>query len=201
VPLSAALAGFLSGATLIIAIGAQNAFVLRTGIERRNVLLVVAICAASDLVLIAAGVAGMGALVKAAPAALVVVRWAGAAFLFGYAVFALRRAIRPKKLEAADAAPTAALAAALTCLALTWLNPHVYLDTLVLLGSLAATHPGAGRWWFGAGAGLASIAWFSLLGFGARLLAPVFAKPMAWRVLDFAIAALMVTLAVLLLLR
>ncbi|TXN28713.1 LysE/ArgO family amino acid transporter [Lacisediminihabitans profunda] len=190
------LAGFAAGGSLIVVIGAQNAFVLRIGLLRRHVLPVVAICALSDAVLIFAGVAGVGALVRAAPVALEIARWAGAAFLIGYALIAARRAFRPGALEAAMAPEMSLAAAALGCLALTWLNPHVYLDTVVLLGSLAATHGDGGRWLFGGGAAAASATWFSALGFGARFLAPLFARPVAWRVLDGAIAVLMVTLGV-----
>ncbi|WP_394769174.1 LysE/ArgO family amino acid transporter [Lacisediminihabitans sp.] len=190
------LAGFAAGGSLIVVIGAQNAFVLRVGLLRQHVLPVVAICALSDAVLIFAGVAGVGALVRAAPVALEIARWAGAAFLIGYAVIAARRAFRPGALEASAAPRMSLAAAALGCLALTWLNPHVYLDTVVLLGSLAATHGDGGRWLFGIGAAAASAVWFSALGFGARFLAPLFARPVAWRVLDGAIAVLMLTLGV-----
>jgi L-lysine exporter family protein LysE/ArgO len=190
------LAGFVAGGSLIVVIGAQNAFVLRVGLLRQHVPAVVAICALSDAVLIFAGVAGVGAVVRAAPVAFEIARWAGAAFLIGYAVIAARRAFRRSALEAAVAAEMSLAAAALACLALTWLNPHVYLDTVVLLGSLAATHGDGGRWLFGAGAAAASVAWFSVLGFGARFLAPLFARPVAWRVLDGAIAVLMLTLGV-----
>lgn len=201
--LLAAAAGLGLGLSLIVAIGAQNAFVLRQGLRGEHVLAVVAVCALSDLVLIVAGVAGAGAALRAWPAALVVVRLAGALFLAGYAVLAARRALRP----AADAAlrtetggTSTSLAAALaTCLALTWLNPHVYLDTVVLLGSIASTH-GEERWWFAAGAAAGSAIWFAALGFGARLLRPLFARPVAWRVLDAVIAVVMAALAVTLLL-
>lgn len=196
--LSVFLAGLGSGASLIIAIGAQNAFVLRQGLRREHVLPIVAVCILSDALLIAAGVAGIGAVVKAAPLALQIVRWAGFAFLLGYAVFAAIRALRPTALSTAGAG-SASLAAALgTCLAITWLNPHVYLDTVLLLGSLSAGHGDPGRWVFGAGAVTASALWFTLLGFGARFAAPLFARPAAWRVLDAGIAVLMVALAVLL---
>ncbi|HXS22832.1 MAG TPA: LysE/ArgO family amino acid transporter [Gemmatimonadales bacterium] len=193
-----ALAGLGLGLSLIIAIGAQNAFVLRQGLRREHVLLVVAICAVSDLVLIGIGIGGGGLLFTAVPWLVEVVRWVGAAFLLLYGVFAARRAIRPSRLEAeGEPAPTAAsaLAVGATCLALTWLNPHVYLDTVLLLGSVASTH-GSARWAFGVGAGAGSILWFSTLGFGARLLAPVFARPIAWRVLDASIAVVMAVLAV-----
>jgi L-lysine exporter family protein LysE/ArgO len=193
------LTGLGAGASLIIAIGAQNAYVLRQGLRREHVLPIVLICIASDAVLIAAGVAGIGAVIKAAPLALEIVRWAGFAFLLLYALFAARRALRPERLEAANGVGAITLwAAVATCLALTWLNPHVYLDTILLLGSLSASHGDPGRWVFGAGAVLASILWFGMLGFGARFLAPVFARPIAWRILDGAIAVLMVVLAVLL---
>ena len=123
------------------------------------------------------------------------VRWVGAAFLLLYGYLAARRAIRPAALEAADAPRVTSLAATIgACLALTWLNPHVYLDTVVLLGSVASTH-GELRWWFGAGAALASILWFTTLGLGARLLAPLFARPLAWRVLDAIIAVVMIAIA------
>jgi len=198
--ITAALAGLGLGFSLIVAIGAQNAFVLRQGLLRQHVLVVVAICALSDIALIGLGIAGVGAAFTALPWLVEVVRWAVAAFLFVYGLLAARRAWRPETLEAADAAkaPASVLAVAGTCLALTWLNPHVYLDTLVLLGSVGSTH-GDDRWAFGVGAAIASVLWFALLGFGARLLAPVFAKPLAWRVLDALIAVVMITLAIMLL--
>lgn len=197
--LPAALAGLGLGFSLIIAIGAQNAFVLRQGLLREHVLPVVLICALSDIALIALGIAGAGALFGAVPWLVEVVRWAGALFLLAYGALAARRAIRPKALEAGTSkAGASLLVVASTCLALTWLNPHVYLDTLVLLGSVGSTH-GDGRWAFGAGAAVASIVWFTTLGFGARLLAPVFARPVAWRILDAVIAVVMVALAVMLL--
>ncbi|WP_285116006.1 LysE/ArgO family amino acid transporter [Leifsonia sp. fls2-241-R2A-40a] len=190
--------GLGSAASLIIAIGAQNAFVLRQGLRRQHVLPIVVICVLSDAVLIAAGVAGIGVLVTKAPLALEIVRWAGFAFLLGYAVFAARRALKPESLSASGAVAGSLAAAVGTCLAITWLNPHVYLDTVLLLGSLSASHGDPGRWVFGAGAATASLIWFGLLGFGARFAAPVFAKPVAWRILDGGIAVLMLVLAVLL---
>ncbi|GAB3580312.1 LysE/ArgO family amino acid transporter [Leifsonia lichenia] len=193
------LTGLGAGASLIIAIGAQNAYVLRQGLRREHVLPIVLICVASDAALIAAGVAGIGAIIRSAPITLEIIRWAGFAFLLLYALFAARRALRPERLDAGTgAAATSLLAAVGTCLALTWLNPHVYLDTVLLLGSLSASHGDPGRWVFGAGAVTASILWFGMLGFGARYLAPVFARPVAWRILDGCIAVLMVVLAVLL---
>jgi Lysine efflux permease len=203
--LLAALAGLGLGLSLIVAIGAQNAFVLRQGLRREHVLAVVAVCALSDAVLIAAGVAGGGALFTAVPWLVDVIRWAGAAFLAGYGLLAARRALRRPDPDAAGLrAGTGPAAAGLgatiaTTLALTWLNPHVYLDTVLLLGSVASTH-GDSRWWFAGGAALGSILWFTSLGFGARLLDPLFARPLAWRILDGVIAAVMLTLAVLLVL-
>jgi L-lysine exporter family protein LysE/ArgO len=196
-PLLAALAGLGLGLSLIIAIGAQNAYVLRQGLRREHIVPVILICALSDLVLIGLGVGGAGFVFDRVPWLVPTVRIAGAAFLLVYATLAARRAIRPKEvLKAGDAPARASLAVVITtALALTWLNPHVYLDTVVLLGSIASTH-GADRWWFGAGAGLASIAWFTALGLGARLLAPVFARPLAWRILDGLIAVVMFGIAV-----
>jgi len=193
--LLAVLAGLGLGLSLIIAIGAQNAYVLRQGLRREHIGVVIAICAVSDLVLIALGVAGLGFLVDGAPWLLVAIRFAGAAFLLVYAVLAARRAIRPADtLRAADGGTARLAAVAGTAVALTWLNPHVYLDTVVLLGSVASTH-GDDRWWFGAGAGLGSILWFTALGLGARLLAPVFARRVAWRILDGTIAVVMAGIA------
>ena len=188
--------GFGLGLALIVAIGAQNAFVLRQGLRGEHVVAVVAVCAVSDLVLITAGVAGTGALLDRAPEAVTAVRWAGAAFLATYGLLAARRALRPvASLRAEAAGRTTPPAALLTALALTWLNPHVYLDTVVLLGAVAAAQ-GDLRWHFGAGAAVASVLWFSALGAGARLLRPVFARPAAWRVLDGLIAVVMAVLAV-----
>ncbi|MFZ4895789.1 LysE/ArgO family amino acid transporter [Plantibacter sp. Mn2098] len=200
--LQAAIAGFGLGLSLIVAIGAQNAFVLRQGIRREHVLAVVLVCALSDAVLILAGVAGIGFVVERFPVALVVLRWFGAAFLIGYGILAARRAFAPTVLTPdAARAPSGFWPTVLTVLALTWLNPHVYLDTVLLLGSVASTHGDVGRWAFGAGAVVASIVWFAALGFGARLLRGVFAKPVSWRILDGIIAVVMITLAVLLLVR
>jgi L-lysine exporter family protein LysE/ArgO len=187
------ITGFATGLSLIVVIGAQNAFVLRQGLRREHVGAVVAVCTASDAVLIAAGVAGLGALIQAAPAALTVTRWGGAAFLVVLAGAALRRATRREHLDPADEGAGNLTSVLATTLALTWLNPHVYLDTVVLLGGLSTQHEP--RWAFGAGAALASLVWFSVLGFGARALRPLFARPGAWRVLDVAVAAVMVAVA------
>jgi L-lysine exporter family protein LysE/ArgO len=193
--------GLGTGLALIVAIGAQNAFVLRQGIRGEHIGAIVAVCAISDAVLIAAGVLGTGALLTAAPAAVVVLRYVGAAFLVTYGVMAARRILKPQALMSAEPGPSGAgrsgLAAALaTVMALTWLNPHVYLDTVLLLGSVAnAQGPGL-QWWFGAGAMLGSILWFCSLGFGAKLLRGFFARPASWRILDGGIAATMVGLGV-----
>ena len=193
--LVAALAGLGFGLSLIIAIGAQNAFVLRQGLRREHVLAVVAVCSLSDVVLIAVGVGGLGSLIQAAPWLLDTMTIGGAVFLIGYGLLAARRALRPTSINT-DAAgkPMSLRAAVMMCLALTWLNPHVYLDTVILLGSVAGSH-GGDRWWFGLGAAVGSIAWFTVLGYGARALRPVFAKPSAWRVLDALIALVMFVIA------
>jgi L-lysine exporter family protein LysE/ArgO len=189
-----AVAGFLAAMALIAAIGAQNAFVLRQGLRREHVFAVVAVCAASDALLIAAGIGGLGALVADRPTLLAVIRWGGAAFLLGYALLAARRAWRPGALTPADRPPASLRATVLACLAFTYLNPHVYLDTVLLLGAVAQQH--RHQWVFGAGAVLASVVWFTALGVGARRLAPVLARPVAWRVLDALVAVLMAALAV-----
>lgn len=195
------VSGLATGLSLIVAIGAQNAFILRQGIRREHVGITVLICLVSDAVLIFAGVAGLGALLAVAPWFIDVARIGGAAFLLVYAFFAARRAISPRGMETNTAmAPTPRRSAALTALALTWLNPHVYLDTVILLGSIAAAQGDTGRWVFGAGAALASILWFIGLGFGARYLRGFFASPRSWRILDAVIASLMALLAASLLL-
>jgi L-lysine exporter family protein LysE/ArgO len=188
------LAGLQFGLSLIVAIGAQNTYVIRQGIARAHVPTVVVICAVSDVILIAAGVAGLGAVVGHAHGLLVTARLLGAAFLLGYAALAARRALRPGRKTADSPATTSSWPAVVaTCLAFTWLNPAVYLDTVVLLGSVAATGPDP--WWFGGGAAVASIAWFAGLGFGARLLAPVFRQPRAWRAMDVFVAVVMAVTA------
>lgn len=207
------------GLSLIVAIGAQNVFVLRQGIRREHVLPVVVICALSDALLIAAGVAGLGFVISAAPWLVVVARWAGALFLLAYGILAARRAWlggEELRVDSADADATASAPAAhgvttatrpraatrtalgpviATVLALTWLNPHVYLDTVLMLGSIAATH-GDERWLFAAGAIAASILWFTALGFGARYLGRWLRTERSWRILDALIAVVMITLSV-----
>lgn len=192
--------GLGAGFSLIIAIGAQNAFVLRQGLTRRHTGWVVALCAISDAVLIAAGVLGIGVVIETLPSLVTVIRVAGGIFLLCYAAMAARRVVKGGSLEAAALNAAPGLGATLaTCLALTWLNPHVYLDTVVLLGSIANSHPNPDRWILGAGAMIASLVWFTALGFGARLLGPLFARPGAWRLLDGVIALVMATLGVLML--
>lgn len=198
--------GLGAGLALIIAIGAQNAFVLRQGIRGEHVGLVVLVCMLSDVVLIGAGIFGIGTVIVAVPAVVTVIRLAGAGFLIVYAVLAAKRAFRPRVLTAGDQqggghsavgrqGSLSRKAVLVTALTLTWLNPHVYLDTVLLLGTLANQH-GELRWWFGAGAAAGSIIWFSALGYGAKFLRPIFAKPGAWRVLDGLIAAVMLGLGV-----
>jgi L-lysine exporter family protein LysE/ArgO len=190
------VAGLVTGLSLIVAIGAQNAFVLRQGIRREHVGAVAGLCAVSDALLVVAGVLGIGTVVERAPVVLDVVKWGGVVFLLGYALVALRRAVRPDALRAAEDGTGTTLTATLTtAAALTFLNPHVYLDTVLLVGSIANQHGDDGRWVFAAGAVLASVGWFFGLGYGARRLAPVFARPIAWRVLDASIAVVMTLIA------
>lgn len=198
--LSAVLAGLGTGAGLIVAIGAQNAFVLRQGLRRECVGLVVLTCIMGDVICISLGVAGMGAAVKAHPIVLEIFRWGGAAFLTYYGFLAARRAMKggealgvPEDGAALKTSPGKILAA---CLAFTFLNPHVYLDTVVLLGSISTQYAGNDRWLFALGAYSASILWFSALGFGAKRLQPFFRKPRAWQLLDGFIALVMFSIAI-----
>ncbi|GAB3733168.1 LysE/ArgO family amino acid transporter [Nocardiopsis nanhaiensis] len=225
-----ALMGLGTGLALIVAIGAQNAYLLRLGIDGgpTTVLSVVLICAVSDALLITAGVVGIGSLIEALPTAMVAIRLLGAGFLVVYGLFAAYRALRPGKADtlvpakasaedtpnpAPESAPatrtdtrtlavpttparTGTKAAIATALALTWLNPHVYLDTVLFLGSVANQQVGDARCWWAGGAVTGSFLWFFSLGYGARLLRPLFARPGAWRVLDGIIAAVMLTLGV-----
>jgi L-lysine exporter family protein LysE/ArgO len=189
------LTGFLLGGSLIIAIGAQNAFILRQGLLKQNVFILCLICAASDALLIAAGVGGLGTIIDNNPEFVRWVTWAGAAFLIAYALFALRRALKPAVMTAAETGSGSLKAAIAQCLAFTFLNPHVYLDTVLLVGGISSRYAGADKLHFAAGAMIASFVWFFSLGYGARLLQPVFAKPAAWRVLDLIIAAVMALIA------
>ena len=188
------LAGFSLGLSLILAIGAQNAFVLRQGLRREHVLATVLVCALSDAALIAAGVAGFGALARAVPWLEAAMRYGGAAFLIWYGLRNLRAAWRGgERLDTGGEARHSLRGVLLTILALTWLNPHVYLDTVVLLGSVSAQYPD--RLAFALGATTASFAFFFSLGYGARLLAPVFSRPAAWRLLDLIVGLTMLAIA------
>ncbi|MEV4609588.1 amino acid transporter [Neorhizobium sp. LMR1-1-1.1] len=193
--LSAGLSGFALGGSLIVAIGAQNAFILRQGLLRRHVFLLCLICALSDATLIAAGVGGMGTIVSQSKTLILLVTIGGAIFLGSYAALAFKRALRPAAMVAEKTEGLSLKAAVLTCLAFTFLNPHVYLDTVLLVGSLSAGFEGDERLAYGAGAAIASFVWFFGLGYGARLLAPIFARPAAWRVLDGLIGLVMSALA------
>jgi L-lysine exporter family protein LysE/ArgO len=186
--------GLATGMALIVAIGSQNAYVLRCGIRREHVLPIVAFCAASDALLIALGVGGAGALLRGNALLMDITRYGGALFLGGYGLLAARRAWAGEHLQLEGNGASSLGSALAACFAFTFLNPHVYLDTVVLLGTVASQH-GDRRWDFGFGAMLGSALWFSALGFGARLLAPWFAKPQAWRLLDSLIAAVMLALA------
>ncbi|MDH6532761.1 L-lysine exporter family protein LysE/ArgO [Aurantimicrobium minutum] len=193
---TAALAGFGFGLSLIVAIGAQNAYVLRQGLRKEHVFVIVAICAISDALLIAVGVAGLGAIIQQLEWLLLLIELVGGVFLCTYGVMAARRAWKPEVLTTDTGGKAVSLKVAVgTALALTYLNPHVYLDTVLLLGSVAGTYE-ANRWYFAIGAMIGSLLWFSVLGFGARALAPVFTKPTAWRVLDAIIAVVMLTIGI-----
>ena len=191
--MTATIAGILTGFSLIIAIGAQNAFVMRQGIRREHVGRVVTICAVSDLVLIVAGTLGMGALINAHPVVLAVFKWAGAAYLLWFAFRSFRSAMNPQGLEAGESSSSRSVV--LTTLALTWLNPHVYLDTVVMLGNIANQY-GADRWWFALGAAAASLAWFPAVGYGASALARPLARHSVWRVIDLIIGLVMIAIAI-----
>ena len=184
----------MTGLALIIAIGAQNAFVLRQGIRREHVGVVVALCMLSDALLILGGTVGIGALVSRFPLALGVLRWGGAAYLAWWALRSFRSALKPSTLTAE--APRSKGSVIATTLALTYLNPHVYLDTVVLLGGLANQHGPDARWIFAAGAVVGSALWFSALGYGARKLSGALSSPRTWRIVDLAIGVVMLALAI-----
>ena len=196
---SAFTTGFVLSATLIIAIGAQNAFVLRQGIRKEHIAPIVAFCAIADLVLIGVGVAGLAGILGDSPTLVALLTIAGSGFLVWYGVRALRRALLPQSLRAATGNEPLSLANAMAQAAgFTLLNPHVYLDTVLLMGSIGTRQPPDMRIWFVGGAACASGVWFTTLGFGARLLAPIFARPRAWQVLDTLVGLTMLSLAVLL---
>jgi L-lysine exporter family protein LysE/ArgO len=193
--LTPALIGFGTSLSLIVAIGAQNAFVLQQGIRRQHVLPVVLICGLTDALLEFLGIAGIGFVIERVPWVLEVMRWGGVVFLLWYAWSAARRAMRPEALVAARGSQTTLKQTVLACLAITYLNPHVYLDTMVLVGSIGNAQGDPGKWWFLLGAGLASIIWFVVLGYGARALTRFFATPRSWQVLDWCVAVIMVVIA------
>ena len=192
-----ALAGFLTGLSLIVAIGAQNAYVLRLGLARNHVGVAVVICAGADALLIAIGVGGLGAIVQTHGDVLTAIALLGGAYLLWFAFRSFRSALHPDVLLPSQQEPQAVAAVAVAVLGLTFLNPHVYLDTILLVGTIGASF-GADRWWFALGAAIASVVWFSGLGFGARLLSPLMARPVTWRVLDAAIGVVMLTIAIVL---
>jgi L-lysine exporter family protein LysE/ArgO len=193
--------GLATGLALIVAIGSQNAYVLRQGILRQHVLPLVLFCALSDAILILAGIGGAGALIRGNDALLHVTRYAGAAFLAAYGLLAARRSWQGKQVLTQQGRAVPLSVALAACFGFTFLNPHVYLDTVVLLGAIANQRPDPARWAFGAGAMSGSFLWFGALGFGARFLAPLFATPLAWRVLDTLIALTMWTMAAMLILN
>jgi len=192
--MNAALAGLLTGLSLIVALGAQNAYVLRLGLARQHVGLAVVICASADVALIFAGIAGIGGIVRSFPHVLEVLKWVGVAYLLGYAVRSFWQARRPEVLLPSEGPQTSTKVVAATTLAFTFLNPHVYLDTVLLLGSIGNQYH-QNRWFFAAGASLGSILWFSGLGFGARAAAGLMSRRFTWRILDVAIGMVMLFVA------
>ncbi len=194
------LTGMLTGLALIVAIGAQNAFLLRQGIKGEQVLPIVLTCLISDVIAITAGVAGLGAVLDRWPGVLPVAQVLGGAYLIAFGVHAAMRAWRPSAMESGTGTKMTMATAVLTTLALTWLNPHFYLDAVLMLGTVANSF-GEGRWWFLAGSLIASAVWFFALGYGARLLRGLFARPVAWRALDSTIAVIMGALGVTLILH
>ena len=192
--MGALFAGLFTGLSLIIAIGAQNAYVLRMGLSRHHVNLIVAICATSDVLLIVLGIAGIGSVIRSAPSALQVLRWVGVVYLTLFAIRSFWRAFRPQSLLPSEAQSPSVKSVVSTTLAFTFLNPHVYLDTVLLLGSIGNQY-GHGRWLFALGASLGSVAWFSSLGYGARLASHLMSRPVTWRILDSGIGVVMLLIA------
>ena len=191
------LPGFLTGLSLIIAIGAQNAFVIRQGLTKKHVLLVVLICAVSDALLIFLGVAGLGALISGLPWLLEIIRWFGVAYLSWFGVKALMSAFKTQSLDASGVQSASAKTVVLSVLGFTFLNPHVYLDTVILLGSIGNQF-GPDKWWFAIGGAVASVVWFSSIGFGAKAASRFMSKPIFWKVLDSLIALVMFSIAIML---
>lgn len=193
--MTAVLPGFLTGFSLIVAIGAQNAYILRLGLTRQHVGIAVALCAISDAALIALGIGGVGAVVREFPQVLTAVTWVGAAYLAVYALRSAWSAVRPEVLLPTEAPPRSLAVVVAATLAFTFLNPHVYIDTVLLVGSIGNQY-GSERWLFAAGAATASVVWFSLLGFGAHFAAPLMLRAYTWRILDSLIALVMLSLAI-----
>jgi L-lysine exporter family protein LysE/ArgO len=193
--LQALITGFLTGLSLIVAIGAQNAFVLRQGLARSNVFLVVLICSVSDALLIALGVLGLGTAIESLPVLLEVVRWFGVGYLIWFGISSLRRAFKAESLSASSNSAASIKQAVLTTLSLTFLNPHVYLDTVIFVGGLSHQF-GDQAFVFAVGAMTASFVWFFSLGFGASRLSPLMSKPVFWKILDIFIALVMFSIAI-----
>lgn len=187
--------GFLTGLSLIIAIGAQNAFVIRQGLTKQHVFLVVAICAVSDALLILLGVAGLGALISGLPWLLEIIRWFGVAYLTWFGIRSLISVFKSQSLDSSGAQSASAKKVVLAVLGFTFLNPHVYLDTVILLGSIGNQF-GADRWWFALGAAAGSVVWFSSIGFGAKAASRFMSKPVFWKILDSIISAVMFSIAI-----
>lgn len=193
------LSGFALSASLIVAIGAQNLFILRQGLKREHVGAIVLFCGFSDAILIIAGVSGMGALLSVLPQVAKGFTLAGAGFLFWYGVRTLRQATQSESMTVTEAASVSLPKALASVAAFTWLNPHVYLDTVLLMGTASTAQPLHLRPFFAAGAASASFSWFGALGYGARFLQPIFATPRSWKILDIVIGCVMLLLAALLL--
>ena len=193
----AIIPGLLAGLSLIIAIGAQNAFVIRQGLTKKFVLLTVLICAFSDALLIALGASGLGALIKSNKNVLEFVRWFGVVYLLWFAFKSAKSALKKEVLNSAGEASADRKSVILTVLALTFLNPHVYLDTVILLGSISNQF-GSDKWFFVIGAMLASFIWFTAIGFGAKSASKFMSRPIFWKILDSIIAAIMLSIAALL---
>lgn len=190
----ALIAGFFSGLSLIVAIGAQNAFVIRQGLLRSHVALVVTVCSLADAFLIILGIGGLGKIIQSQPQALEFIRWFGVAYLIWFGVKSVRAALSPQSLDVQGENEKSAWKVLLTVLTFTFLNPHVYLDTVILLGSIANQFSDH-RWFFALGASLASVVWFTSIGYGARAASHLMSRPIFWKILDSVIAAIMFTIA------
>ncbi len=188
------LAGFFTGLSLIVAIGAQNAYLLKLGLAKSYVGISVIICALSDAILIILGTAGMGALVSSHKSALRVIAGIGAAYLLYFAINSIRKIFKSEYLAVSNQEIRSRKKVVIAILGFTWLNPHVYLDTVLLVGTIGS-HYGNQRWWFAIGAAMASVIWFTALGYGARLLSPLMSKPITWKILDIFIAVVMAIIA------